>query len=234
MKTKSKFFSVGLIVLLAVVLALSYSDASGGNPFKKILFKLNKIIHLLEEEVIPGINCEPIIGIPQTGQTESYAAGDDGALQMGIAWPNPRFTDNEDGTVTDNLTGLILLKDANCFGQRTWANALTDCNNLGDGDCGLTDGSAPGDWRLPNMRELQSLIHYGVHGPALPNTAGTGHWTEGDPFTDVQDRGSFYWTSTTSAIVNNFVWMIFIEQGYTQVASKTNDFPYVWPVRDGN
>lgn len=52
--------------------------------------------------------------VPKTGLTTSYAPGDDGALQKGVAWPNPRFTDNNNGTITDNLTGLIWLKNANC------------------------------------------------------------------------------------------------------------------------
>jgi len=42
----------------------------------------------------------------------------------------PSYTIHGDGTVTDNLTGLIWLKNADCFGARDWANALTDCNNL--------------------------------------------------------------------------------------------------------
>ena len=58
----------------------------------------------------------PPAPVPKTGQTVSYATGDDGDLQKGVAWPDPRFTDNSDGTVTDNLTGLIWLKNANCFG----------------------------------------------------------------------------------------------------------------------
>ena len=100
--------------------------------------------------------------------------GQDVEYQMGMPWPNPRFTDNGDGTVTDNLTQLIWLKNANCFEQRTWADALTDCNTLNSGECGLSDGSEEGDWHLPNVKELQSLIHYGVFDPALPNTDGTG------------------------------------------------------------
>ena len=62
--------------------------------------------------------------LPKTGQTTSYAAGDDGALQKGVAWPNPRFTDNGNGTVTDNLTGLIWLKNANCFGHERLGDGL--------------------------------------------------------------------------------------------------------------
>ncbi|MBF0539701.1 MAG: hypothetical protein HQL03_15780, partial [Nitrospirae bacterium] len=38
------------------------------------------------------------VNLPQTGQTTSYYAGDDGALMIGVAWPNPRFTVNTDPT----------------------------------------------------------------------------------------------------------------------------------------
>lgn len=47
------------------------------------------------------------VRLPKTGQTTSYAPGDDGELQVGLAWPEPRFSDNGDGTVTDHLTGLM-------------------------------------------------------------------------------------------------------------------------------
>ena len=142
--------------------------------------------------------------VEKTGQTTPSVAGDDGDLQKGVAWPNPRFTDNGDGTVKDNLTGLIWLKNANCDGTKTWADALPYCNNLANGTCGLTDGSVAGDWRLPNVKELQSLIHYGVYDPALPNTAGTGQWSEGDPFTNVQS--DYYWSSNTYAGITSSAW----------------------------
>ena len=79
-----------------------------------------------------------------TGQTLCYdslgddvscaGTGQDGQLRPGVAWPNPRFTDNNNGTVTDNLTGLMWLKDANCFGLRTWAQALSDAQYPGSPD----------------------------------------------------------------------------------------------------
>ena len=59
-------------------------------------------------------NCAAQALVPQTGRTATYAAGDDGAIRAGVALPSPRFTDNSDGTITDNLTGLIWLKNANC------------------------------------------------------------------------------------------------------------------------
>ena len=64
--------------------------------------------------------------VPRTGQTISYTLGDDGDLQLGVEWPDPRFTDNLNGTVTDNLTGLVWLTDADCLGLRDWATALVE------------------------------------------------------------------------------------------------------------
>ncbi len=159
--------------------------------------------------------------VPQTGQTTSYASGDDGDLEKGVAWPNPRFTDNSDGTVTDNLTGLIWLKNANAFGFRGWATALTDCATLNSGEAGLSDGSVEGDWRLPNIRELQSLIDYGRYNPALPS---------GHPFTGVQS--GYYWSSSTVAVNTVFAWSVALDGGYVSNGYKPST-DYVWPVRGG-
>ena len=68
--------------------------------------------------------CGGLFPVEKTGQTTSYATGDDGDLEKGLAWPNPRFTDNEDGTVTDNLTGLIWLKNANWTWQHYVASLV--------------------------------------------------------------------------------------------------------------
>ena len=169
-------------------------------------------------------------GVPQTGQTSSVAIGDDGNLQKGVAWPNPRFTDNANGTVTDNLTGLIWLKDANCYGTRSWAQALSDANALASGSCSLIDGSTAGQWRLPNLREMQSLVHYGFSNPAVPNTAGTGQWTPGNPFTNVQSGD--YWSSTASAGFASFAWLVTLSHGDVYNDDETGTF-YMWPVRGG-
>lgn len=173
--------------------------------------------------------------VSKTGQTTSYGIGDDGNLEKGVPWPNPRFTDNSDGTITNKLTGLIWLKDANCFGTRTWTTALSDCNELQDGVCGLREGSNAGDWRLPNLFELESLRDMKYYGPALSNTAGTGQWSQGNPFTNVQS--SLYWSSTTYTSLSgdpSTAWTVNMTDGVVYYYSKYifNTY-YVWPVRGG-
>jgi len=141
---------------------------------------------------------------------------------MGLAWPIPRFTDKDDGTVKDNLTGLIWLKDAYCFGDKPWATALSDCNGLADGSCGLTDVSVAGDWRLPNIKELQSLCDYGQIDPAFPSE---------HPFNNVGSYG--YWSSTTRPDLTEYAYVFNIYNGGIPIDNKTKTFR-VWPVRGGN
>jgi hypothetical protein len=173
------------------------------------------------EDNLAACEAQPPAAVPQTGQTTSYAAGDDGDVQAGVVPPVPRFMDNEDGTITDNLTGLIWLKNANCFGIKTWAQALTDANTLNSGDCGLTDGSAEGDWYLPNRNQLTSLLDLGNFDPALP----TGH-----PFVNFQSR---YWSSTTLVSSTNFAWSVDFVIGLVDFLGKTTSLP-VLPVRGGS
>lgn len=138
----------------------------------------------------------PPVSIAATGQTESYAVGDDGAMKKGIAWPATRYIDNQDGTVTDNLTGLNWLTNASCFAPDTWPAALAEANQLASGACGLSDGSTAGQWRLPNLVELESVVDVSASNPAVTpvspimNVANIVYWTstgyfggeEGSPF----------------------------------------------------
>jgi hypothetical protein len=177
--------------------------------------------------VTPAVADAPV---EQTGQTTSFAAGDDGDIQAGHPLPTPRFKDEGNGTVEDKLTDLIWLKNADCFGPRTWADALNAANNLAAPRCGLSDGSVAGDWRFPNVKELQSLIHFGFFNPALSNAAGTGQWTEGNAFSGVQSAG--YWSSTTLAGFSDFAWFVFSD-GRNGGGAKDVSTALVWPVRGG-
>ena len=166
--------------------------------------------------------------VAKTGQTPTVpedpaSPGSDGALQKGVAWPSPRFSDNSDGTVTDNLTGLIWLKDANCFGAKNWNDALSDCNGLASGSCGLSDSSTAMDWRLPNVKEIWSLIDFTQTFPALPSA--------GSYFSNVQNGN--YWSSTTDAYNSADKWFVTLSFGRVDVGHYLSNSYYVWPVRGG-
>jgi hypothetical protein len=175
-----------------------------------------------------------------TGQTTIDALGDDGDIQAGVPFPRPRFRDNGDGTVKDNLTGLIWLKDASCLGARYWVPALAAVNALNAGtDFSCVDYTAGRftDWRLPNIKELQSLVHFGFSGPALSNAAGTAKWTEGDAFSDVQGATA-YWSSTSrTGFATTRAWGVGLSSGIVFQFEKDDQiFPdapllFVWPVR---
>ena len=161
------------------------------------------------------------IQLPRTGQTLSYALGDDGALKQGILWPIPRFIDNANGTVTDNLTGLIWTKSANLTGTyKTWQGAL-------DYVKGMNTGTYPNfgytDWRLPNYRELQSLTDKSRINPALP-------W--GHPFISVQIYIP-YWSSTSRAASSSNAWNVFMYSGGVSYGDKSSGYGFLWPIRGG-
>ncbi|MBF0565588.1 MAG: DUF1566 domain-containing protein [Nitrospirae bacterium] len=157
----------------------------------------------------------------KTGQQGSYDSNnpqrDDGALNRGVAWPSPRFADNGDGTVTDNLTSLTWTKNANLAGT-TWQGALdyVASMNTGPGTYGYTD------WRLPNKEELFSLVDFSNHNPALPT---------GNPFINVQS--GWYWSSTTNAGGTDNAWTVGMLNGYVNNDNKSYGGHYVWPVRAG-
>jgi hypothetical protein len=130
--------------------------------------------------------------LPRTGQTTTYAMGDDASMQKGVAWPATRFTDNLNGTVTDHLTGLVWLRDADCKGATDWPTAITNANQLASGQCGLSDGSAAGQWRMPNANELESLVDVSQFGPSV---------SAGHPFSNINLLNA-YWSSTTYAALN--------------------------------
>jgi hypothetical protein len=186
------------------------------------------------------------VTLPKTGQTLCYDAagaidcagtGQDGETQIGAPLPVPRFTNNLNGTVTDNLTGLIWLQDALCpalnpppanpslnpQGGRDWASALVAANSLRSGQCGLSDGSVAGTWRLPNVNELDSLIDISQSYPPLPAN---------HPFLNQPCPYPVYWTSTITGDYFPGINAIGADMytGKIQGDDKTSP-KYIWPVK---
>ena len=140
--------------------------------------------------------------------------------------PDPRFMDNKDGTITDNLTGLIWLKNTTCFGMMDWESAILAAKRLKNGDCGpdptliLSDGSSAGHWRLPSMKELCMLIDFSARNPALPN---------GHMFSDFPP--GFFWSATSLDSHPGMVWIVYMESGTTCYDEIKSHAGHIWPVR---
>lgn len=75
------------------------------------------------------------------------------------------------------------------------------------------------DWRLPNIRELESLTDIKEHSPALP---------ENHPFEKVKEG---YWSSTTSVYEPSYAWVLYTVDGAVGVGHKPRPEFYVWAVR---
>ena len=105
-----------------------------------------------------------------------------------------KFHDNGDGTITDSATGLMWMKEDN--GEAvSWKDALSYAEQY--------SGSGYSDWRLPNAKELQSIVDY-TRSPATTNSAAIDSLFECTQITDEGGNANypFYWTSTTHANIS--------------------------------
>lgn len=172
-------------------------------------------------------------GLPATGQTLCYDAagnvidcatatcpGQDGLYQTGCP-SEGRFVDNGDGTVSDNCTELMWQKntaDVNGDGQLTdqdrvnWCDALAYCETL--------SFAGHDDWRLPNVRELQSIVYYERFSPTIDPVFGA--------------FCSFYCSSTSAAGLPDLAWSVgFGVGGLGSEARNRVDIYHVRAVRSG-
>jgi len=102
------------------------------------------------------------------------------------------FSDNGDGSISYLATGLMWSKD-DSLEAMTWKEALTWVGSQNE-----TEYLGYNDWRLPNIKELQSIVDY-TRSPASSNSASI------DPVFNtssvINEAGNpdypFYWSSTT-------------------------------------
>jgi hypothetical protein len=150
----------------------------------------------------------------------------------------PRFADMSDGTIRDNNSGLIWLKDASCdtlphtdHGIADWEDAIVAAQELTSGTCGLTDGSDVGDWRLPTKAEWEAFMSAVYFNPALANTVGDAQWSENDAFTG--HPSDVYW-SLTEYDTPNYAWYADMINGMMNLQPQRLALRRVWPVRSVN
>jgi hypothetical protein len=218
--------------------------------------------------------CQVPLALPATGQTTQYVGNDDGAMEAGATLS---YTDNGDGTITDNNTGLMWEKkvaldssanganphDAdncydwagNCSGSGAYCGVDADCpsgQTCGAGspsDCfvGATiyqwvaDLSAANfaghnDWRIPNVKELQSIVDYGRWVPAVApafNGASCGASCTDMTSPACSCTQNYYWSSTTSAYSSYYAWLVYFHGGYVRFDDKSLN-NYVRAVRGGS
>ncbi|HEY9050138.1 MAG TPA: DUF1566 domain-containing protein [Gammaproteobacteria bacterium] len=159
------------------------------------------------------ISCHDADGniIPCAGSSQ------DAEFHTGQPWPQPRFQlDGE--IVQDKLTGLIWPCNANLADfPLNWQEALDFVAALNThGELGFND------WRLPNRRELRSLMSHQTRRPALPDK---------HPFHNVFSH--WYWSSTSCAGYPDHAWYVNLDGARMFYGGKDQAF-MVWPVRGKN
>ena len=95
----------------------------------------------------------------------------------GSVWGTNDYVDNKNGTVTDRASGLMWQQSDDGV-KRDWPGALSYCSNQ--------RYAGYEDWRLPNIKELQSIVDYTRHDPAID-----------ERFLRQSDRNAWFWSSTT-------------------------------------
>ncbi len=129
-----------------------------------------------------------------------------GAMRRFQAAPN---------TVSDHRTGLMWMRNADLANAPVrWPDALQLIQKLNK-----TKRFGYDDWRLPNIRELESICDLSVHSPAI---------SKSDWFENIQ---AYYWSSTTSLYDPQYAWTLYTQDGAIGVGYKPNPEFLAWAVR---
>ena len=169
------------------------------------------------------------VGTPALGTAATCTAGIPNPSVIETT-PTADFADHGDGTVTHTKTGLMWkqcvegLSGAGCAtGAATlmlWSNALNAANtaNAASGGLGFANHA---DWRLPNQKELQSIVESCGNSPSINQTA--------FPATPATQ---WFWSSSSEVSLPGYAWGILFNTGATFNSLKGNT-AFVRLVRGG-
>lgn len=130
-------------------------------------------------------------------------------MMLGLSMLNAELTKNGD-VVSDTSTGLEWQDDATPS-RMTWQGSIDYCEALS------LDG---GNWRLPNLNELTSLVDDTKSNPSIDTTV----------FENT--ISNYYWSSTTNASLTSYAWVVYFNVGNQYNHYKTLSL-YVRCVRGG-
>ncbi len=145
------------------------------------------------------------------------------AEQYPNEWQNSRYSIHNDGTVTDTKTQLMwkvctegqTWNAGACEGDSSrvnWQTALQTAND--------ENFAGHSDWRLPNIKELQSLVAFNCTDPSInstifPKTAASGYWSSspGADYSNVAWGVNFYYGDDNDAYRNNTYFVRVVRSG---------------------
>jgi uncharacterized protein DUF1566 len=199
---------------------------------------------------LQAANLKGVVGSAQLpiGTTAgTVAAGNDprfsGTRADGPCFDNVnRYVNCGNGTVTDTLTGLIWLRQVHCLPVgAAWAEANQAAAGLKNGDCGLTDKSSAGDWRLPTKAEWQATVAHAVtlfctntgNAPSLTDDAGTACLATGAGSSFTGFLSFSFWSATSVDFAPIWGELADLFAGTVDRIPK-GFLNSVWPVRSGS
>jgi hypothetical protein len=159
--------------------------------------------------------------------------GHDGDLQAGASLA---YVEHEDGTITDTNTGLMWEKLSDDRTIHNWSNRYTWDSGFSEKIAALNGGRFAGhrDWRLPNIKELQSIVNceIGYPGPTIAAAFNTG-CTPGCTVTSCScTQSDGYWSSSSYAGNPDYAWDVDFYSGNDGAGTKTSTY-LVRAVRGG-
>ena len=178
------------------------------------LFVEGRYSNPINLEILPRVSV-----LPDTGQEKCYDM-DGNEIECGSAYVGQdaeydtgcqqSYVDNGDGTVFDNCTGLMWQQEDDDV-PRNWGEALGYCEGL--------EIAGYDDWRLPNKRELESIVDNSKVDPSIND----------DYFLNTNTNLS-YWSSTTYDGINDNSWKVGFYSGFVKYDEKISNL-YVRCVR---